>query len=577
LAEKLSDDKEISGLEQTVQFNEETAAPGAPAAPRMLGHYELVRMLGRGGMGEVWLGRDVKLDRLVAIKTMRREIAADESLIARFYREARAVAKLNHPNIVHINHIGEQDDLLYFAMEYVDGSSLAERLKLAGRMPFGEARRILQQTVEGLGYACDNGIIHRDIKPANIMLTKSGHVKIADFGLAKFLSGDSQMTATGSSMGSPSYMSPEQAKGEHADHRSDIYSLGITFYYMLTGELPHTASTPLAVLVKHLQEPLPEPEFFQALGGGAVLTFLKRVTAKSREERFQNYNEIQHALRSFDDNGYSANAVDAFGATVPLGASAISTVVASAGQGAAGGARAKAFGKWLVTLLTLTLALVGAAVILQQTLKRDGGGRKSRNVAGIAPLSTPTPPPTRAVTKPEKPSVPGDDNRPPIRMFPRAGGKELPRGSVRNKLRDSATGFLQVQEAYDNYDYARGLEIVTTALGSPAVPPPQRTILETTKKSMELLKSFREGLTAAATAKAGSYTMNGPRLGQVTLTKVTRDSFTFRDTAGTEHPMKWTEMPPLQVLTMGKDLLPAATYQAAFDEFEAMYGLGQAS
>lgn len=260
--------------------------------PRELGAYRLVKLIGRGGMGEVWKAFDQHLERDVAIKLMRKELLANEDATRRFAREARAVARLNHPNIVQVYAFGDEKGVNYFAMEMVEGETVSDCLKRSKHMPLAEAVQILLQAIEGLSYANARGIIHRDIKPSNIMLDQTRRVKLTDFGLAKMVEHDTQMTAAGTAMGSPNYMSPEQARGEEADHRSDIYALGISFYQMLCGDLPFTAHSPVSVLLKQIQEPLPEHELIKCLSDGAVLHVLKKMTAKKPEDRYQSYGEL---------------------------------------------------------------------------------------------------------------------------------------------------------------------------------------------------------------------------------------------------------------------------------------------
>lgn len=285
--------------------------------PDKLGPYRLLRLLGRGGMGEVWLGHDTKLDREVAVKLMRRELIAREDAVKRFYREARAIARLNHPNIVQVYAIGEEGPMIYMVMEYVDGETVSQRLKRLGPLPLKECVYILLQAVEGLGYAHARGIIHRDIKPSNMMLTSDYRVKITDFGLAKIVEHDSQMTVAGTAIGSPNYMSPEQARGEEADHRSDIYALGISFYQMLTNELPFTGQTPLTVLLRQIQDPLPEPEYLKQLENGRVLEVIKKMTAKNPDERYQTYGGLAAALSALAPDVKVSPMAHAVTSTVP--------------------------------------------------------------------------------------------------------------------------------------------------------------------------------------------------------------------------------------------------------------------
>ncbi|AXA37526.1 MAG: serine/threonine protein kinase [Candidatus Hydrogenedentota bacterium] len=310
----MADDRETKDSLDSVTAHDPTMQLDVP---NQLGVYQLRRMLGRGGMGEVWLAFDTKLERDVAIKVMRRELIAREDAVKRFYREARAVARLNHPNIVQVYAIGEEHNMIYMVMELVDGETVAQRLKRLGPLPLDECVQLLLQAVEGLGYACARGIIHRDIKPSNMMLTSDYRLKITDFGLAKIVEHDSQMTVAGTAIGSPNYMSPEQARGEEADHRSDIYALGISFYQMLTNELPFTGQTPLSVLLKQIQEPLPEPEFLKELAGGKALEVIKKMTAKRPEDRFQTYGGLAAALAALAPNVRVKPAAHAVTSTVP--------------------------------------------------------------------------------------------------------------------------------------------------------------------------------------------------------------------------------------------------------------------
>jgi serine/threonine-protein kinase len=231
---------------------------------------------------------------------MRGEIADDPEYIKRFHREARAVAKLSHPHIVQIYGAGEEEGVFYFVMEWVNGRTLGAIIREHGQVPPKDALRIIKQAADALGYASAQGVIHRDIKPGNIMLDATGAVKIADFGLAKLQDGQTCMTQTGVCLGSPNYMSPEACRGEELDHRSDQYSLGVTFYEMLKGELPYSAPTPMSVMFKHVHDPLPEPAALRAMDNGIWLNVLQRMTAKDPEQRFQSYDELREALSAVE-------------------------------------------------------------------------------------------------------------------------------------------------------------------------------------------------------------------------------------------------------------------------------------
>ena len=228
---------------QTIVISAE-AATGSPSLEEVARHFpqlEILGLLGRGGMGIVYKAKQKHLDRVVALKILPPEISRDHSFAERFAREARSLARLNHPNIVSIFDSGESDGLFYFIMEFVDGTNLRQSLQAKQISP-PEALAIVPVICDALQYAHDMGIVHRDIKPENVLLDKKGRVKIADFGLAKLINPttpDVALTQTGLMMGTPKYMAPEQVeRPTEVDHRADIYSLGVVFYEMLTGELP---------------------------------------------------------------------------------------------------------------------------------------------------------------------------------------------------------------------------------------------------------------------------------------------------------------------------------------------------
>jgi len=201
---------------------------------------EIIGLIGKGGMGAVYKARQPSLDRFVALKILPPQIAAGPGFTDRFNREARALARLSHPNIVAVHEFGQANSLPYLIMEFVDGLNLRQ-LERSGKLLPREALQIVPQICEALQFAHDEGIVHRDIKPENILLDKRGRVKIADFGIAKILGREAELglTETGGTIGTPQYMAPEQAeKPETVDHRADIFSLGVVFYEMLTGELP---------------------------------------------------------------------------------------------------------------------------------------------------------------------------------------------------------------------------------------------------------------------------------------------------------------------------------------------------
>ncbi len=220
--------------------------------------YEIDAEIGRGGMGVVYRCKDVKLRRFVAIKVLPPDLAFRDEVRTRFLREAETAAQLNHPNIVPIFSVDDRDGLVWFVMGLVDGESLGTRLVREPRPPFTDVKRILREVADALAYAHSRGIIHRDIKPDNILLDRlTGRPIVTDFGIARAIEGDSRLTVTGTAVGTPAYMSPEQAMGEgEIDGRSDLYSLAVVGYQMLAGELPFKASNTPSMLMKHLSDPL---------------------------------------------------------------------------------------------------------------------------------------------------------------------------------------------------------------------------------------------------------------------------------------------------------------------------------
>ncbi len=220
--------------------------------------YELIEKIAEGGMARVYRGRDLLLKRTVAIKILKDQMTGDAAFIRRFEREAQSAAALSHPHIVNIYDVGEQDGTYIMIMEYVDGSNLKQHIREKGRLPVHEAVRISRQIAEALEEAHKAGVVHRDIKPQNILFSRDGKVKVADFGIA--IAGDGATVTVGDEIiGTVQYIAPEQARGEIAGKQSDLYSLGIVFYEMVTGKVPFTGESPVAVAMKHIQEQIVPP------------------------------------------------------------------------------------------------------------------------------------------------------------------------------------------------------------------------------------------------------------------------------------------------------------------------------
>ncbi|MBI4574933.1 MAG: protein kinase [Planctomycetes bacterium] len=236
------------------------AAPPAEARPARLGGYRVLERVGAGAMGTVYRGQDEGLDRPVALKVLDSQRTRDASFLDRFRREARAMARVSHPNLAHVYAIGEEDGRHYFAMEFLGGGSLTDLVRRGDPLEPAEAAALALQAARGLDAALrDGGVVHRDVKPSNLLLSHDGTLKVTDFGLAKVTapSGDASLTAEGTVLGTPYYMAPEQARGEAADHRSDIYALGCTLYHLLVGDPPYPAPTPMAAMMRHATDPVP--------------------------------------------------------------------------------------------------------------------------------------------------------------------------------------------------------------------------------------------------------------------------------------------------------------------------------
>ncbi len=251
-------------------------------------------------MARVYRGYHPQLDRFVAIKVLRSDLVEDETFLARFRREAQAVANLRHPHIIQVFDFDTQDDIPYMVMELLDGDTLHARLNeyrvRNETMPTGEMARILLDVLDGLAYAHQEGMIHRDIKPANILLTRRGQVVLADFGIAQIVGG-TRHTVSGALLGTLNYMAPEQGLKGVSDARSDLYSLGVVFYEMLTRRPPYDADTPLAILMKHVNDPLPLPRDIEPSIPEPFERIVLKALAKSPEDRYQNAPEMAAALR----------------------------------------------------------------------------------------------------------------------------------------------------------------------------------------------------------------------------------------------------------------------------------------
>ena len=344
-------------------------------------HYEILAEIGRGGMAVVYRARERELDREVAIKVLPAQFAFDESFVERFQREGRIAAQLEHPHVVPIHRVGRSGDVVYFAMKLLRGQSLSERISERGRLEPAELRRILLETSTALGYAAKRGVVHRDIKPDNIMLDEDGRCIVTDFGIARSAS-ESKLTATGMSVGTPRYMSPEQARAASLDGRSDIYSLGVVGYECLVGITPFHGDDAFAILMAHINDPVPRPALTSPEARD-LFRVIERMLAKDPRDRFQSADEVVAILQA------PASAADA--TVVGWGVDVTRTVVSPAIRDSSAPQRTTAIdsrGSQAPEALDRALS-VGVELLKQQKPKLDAGLRalkaqRPRLGAGLA-------------------------------------------------------------------------------------------------------------------------------------------------------------------------------------------------
>ena len=264
--------------------------------------YEVIRSIGEGGMANVYLAYDTILDRNVAVKVLRGDLSGDEKFVRRFQREALSASSLAHPNIVEMYDVGEDNGVYFIVMEYIEGKTLKQLLKKRGTLTLSESIDIMLQLTDGMAHAHDSYIIHRDLKPQNIMIKDDGQIKITDFGIAMALNA-TQLTQTNSVMGSVHYLPPEQASGKRCTTKSDIYSMGIIFYELLSGSLPFKGENAVEIALKHMRDPLPSLREDNSAIPQSVENIIRRATAKNPKNRYENAKEMHDdLLRALDDD-----------------------------------------------------------------------------------------------------------------------------------------------------------------------------------------------------------------------------------------------------------------------------------
>ncbi|MBP7689049.1 MAG: protein kinase [Thermoflexales bacterium] len=405
---------------------------------KIIGRYRIVEHLGRGGMAEVYKAYQASLDRYVAIKLMHTFLADEKEFLARFEREAKVVATLRHPNIVQVYDFDADQGVYYMVMEFINGETLKARLQTLEAqgewVSLDDSVRIILAVGSALRYAHERNMVHRDVKPANVMITLEGQVILTDFGIAKIVS-SSNLTASGAMVGTPSYMAPEQGMGQPGDERSDIYSLGVMLYQLVLGRLPFDADTPLAVVLKHINEPLPLPRLLKPDLSDALNAVILKSLAKEPNERYQKVTEMLADLRravglpadeTQSETTATNSSIKLSGATIAgrisgltpppnftgsrPGAAATATQLASPQTvvaGGAAGAAAQPIGPaatptpapqtkrpgWIIPVIGLAVvAIIAVAVIIVSGAVASGAGQPP------APTLTPTSAPTLGPT-----------------------------------------------------------------------------------------------------------------------------------------------------------------------------------
>ncbi len=361
------------------------------------GRYSLGDRVATGGMGSVFEATDTRLNRQVAVKLLREELAQDDKFVERFRREARAAAALSHPNIAGVFDYGVDEDRHFIVMELVAGRDLARLLREESPLPLERTVRIGTQIAEALGHAHEAGLVHRDVKPANVIVDKQDRVKVTDFGIAR-AQAESTLTATGTVLGSAHYLSPEQASAAPVSPASDIYSLGVLIYEMLTGTVPFTGDSPVAVAMRHISDDMPDPRALNHEVGAGMNAIVQRATAKRPEDRFPRAQDMADALRTTEhatDTGPPIDTAATRTAVMSGSAASATSVLEEAGPSGAGAQPwpfpdhppswdPRSIGRAVIAIFVV-LGLIAAGLLALRLAQSDDRNRPTRQRQAVPP------------------------------------------------------------------------------------------------------------------------------------------------------------------------------------------------
>ena len=399
---------------------------------KMFGPYQVISQIGQGGMATVFRAYHAAMDRYVALKILPYQFAHSPEFLGRFRQEARLIARLEHPHILPVYDFGESDNVPYLVMRLLDAGSLVERIQV-GPMALADIDHILSQVADALAYAHEQGVIHRDIKPSNVMLDRHGGVFLTDFGIARLVEGSSQFTATGTITGTPAYMSPEQAQGGQLNQRTDVYSLGIVLYEMLTGRVPFEAETPLAVILKKVQEPPPPPSALQPGIDPGIERVVLRALARDPAERYANVREFLQSWKEalsrrergdraepLPVQGPPARPVKVEPAAAPASVEELATVRVQAAPSQPPPRRRIPGWVWglLILLLILILAIIGIvwSGVFGKPTATPTPSALAATPSPVLPSATLPPPATQSPIPPTLPPTPVEATLPPTAL-----------------------------------------------------------------------------------------------------------------------------------------------------------------